>query len=120
VDAEAQALYERCFPHVPTALLAHLYRAGEAFPPNTAPRAEGSFQHVLDAGEWTGQLTEGGQFIRFDCPACSSLMFQPNTDRGIAHALKVARAHKPDCCAERAARFAETGTAAVWPDSLDE
>jgi hypothetical protein len=111
---------EACHPHVPCALLAELHRAGEPFPQNPAPLAGGGFGHVLEAGGWTGYLLQGGEYIRFDCPDCHSLMFQPNTHRGIAHALRVARAHKPDCCAERAARFAETGVPAVWPDRLDE
>lgn len=120
MDDAARELAERCHPHVPPALLAHLYRLGEPFPLNTAPLAEDGFQHVLDASGWTGELIEGGQYIRFDCPDCHSLMFQPATVRGIMHALRVARSHKPGCCAERAARFAETGISAVWPDSLAE
>lgn len=120
MDDAARALAERCHPHVPPALLACLHRSGEPFPPNEAALARGGFQHVLDAGGWTGELIRGGQYIRFECPDCMSLMFQPNTARGMAHALRVARSHKPDCCAERAARFAETGIRAVWPDRLDE
>ena len=117
---EAAALAARCFPHVPPALLACLYRAGEPFPPNTAPLAGGGFQHVLEAGGWTGELVSDGQYLRFECPGCSSLMFQPNTDRGIMHALRVARSHKPGCCASRASRFRRTGIPAVWPDRISE
>lgn len=120
MDDAARELAQACHPHVPPALLAHLYRAGQPFPPATGPRAEGGFAHVLDVASWTGVLIQAGQYIRFDCPACSSLMFQPNTARGVIHALRVARAHKPDCCAGRAARYAETGVPAVWPDELGE
>lgn len=119
MDADAQALADFCYPHVPPALLAHLYRAGEQFPVNPEPLTTRGFKHVLRHG-LTGELVCDGQYIRFDCPDCRSLMFQPNTDRGINHALRVARSHKPDCCAQRAARYAETGIPAAWPDSLDE
>jgi hypothetical protein len=120
VDRAALDLMEACHPHVPCALLAHLHRAGEPFPPNTERLAPGGFRHVLEAGGWEGDLIQAAQYIRFYCAACRSLMFQPNTHRGIAHALKVARSHKPDCCAERAVRYAESGVPAVWPDRLDE
>jgi hypothetical protein len=120
VDDAARQLLEACHPHVPCALLAHLHRLGQPFPQNTAPLAEGGFRHVLEAGGWRGRLVQGGQYIRFDCDQCHSLMFQPNTARGTGLALRVARSHKPGCCAERAARFAETGIPAVWPDRLDE
>lgn len=119
-EAEAARLAERCYPHVPAALLACLHRSGRPFPPMDAPLAAGGFSHVLEAGGWEGDLILGGTYIRFRCPDCSSLMFQPNTDRGIMHALRVAKVHKPGCCAERAARFAGTGTAAAWPDRLGE
>lgn len=120
MDQAARELMEACRPHVPTALLAHLYRTGQPFPPNTAPLAAGGFGHVLEAGGLTGELIQAGQYIRFGCGACHSVMFQPNTHRGISHALRVARAHRPRCCAERAARYAETGVPPVWPDRLDE
>jgi hypothetical protein len=120
LDAEAQALAERCAPHVPPALLAHLYRAGQPFPAHSVPLARSGFQHVLDLWGWTGELLNGGMYIRFDGCACHTILFEPNTDRGIAHAYRVAFAHKPDCCAERAARYTVTGVPAPWPDSLDE
>lgn len=120
MDAAARRLLEACRPHVPPALLAHLYRTGQRFPPNEAPLAGCGFGHVLDESGWGGRLLEGGAYIRFDCPDCHSVMFEPNTLRGIRHALRVARRHKPGCCAERAARFAETGIPAVWPDRIDE
>jgi hypothetical protein len=120
MDHAARQLAQACHPHVPPALLAHLYRAGLPFPPVTGPLAEGGFAHVLEVASWTGELVQAGQYIRFGCPACSSLMFEPNTARGIMHAQRVARTHKPDCCGQRAARFAETGVPAVWPDRLDE
>lgn len=121
MDAAARQLLEACRPHVPAALLAHLYRTGQPFPPNEAPLAACGFGHVLErSGGWTGRLIEGGAYIRFDCPDCSSVMFQPATLRGIRHALRVALTHKPGCCAERAARYAETGIPAAWPDRLDE
>ena len=120
MDQAARQLLEACRPHVPAALLAHLHRTGQPFPPNEAELAEGGYQHVLEAGGWTGYLVGRGYYIRFDCPDCHSLMFQPNTARGIRHALRVARGHKPDCCAERAARYARTGVPAAWPDRLDE
>lgn len=120
MDDAARQLLETCHPHVPAALLAECCRRGWAFPRNPGELAAGGFGHVLTAGGWTGATVHDGQYIRFDCPACSSLMFQPNTRRGIVHALRVARAHKPGCCDQRAARYRETGVPAVWPDRLDE
>lgn len=116
MDEPARQLLDACAPHVPCALLAHLWRLGEPFPVHAEPRAEGGFQHVLDAGGWTGGLISGGAYVVFRCPDCLSIMFQPNTARGIAHALKVAQNHKPDCCAERA----QAGVITAWPDRLDE
>jgi hypothetical protein len=106
--------------HVPCGRLAALWRAGEDFPALDEPCADGGYQHVLAAGGWDGELVNDGSQVRFWCPDCSTLMFQPNTARGHAHALKVALAHKPDCCRERAERFAGTGEVTAWPDSEDE
>lgn len=118
MDDAARQLMEQCHPHVPPALLAHLYRLGQPFPDNTAKLADPRPDYSL---QWlTGRLLENGQYVRYDCPDCHSLMFQPNTERGIRHARTVDQAHKPDCCAERAERYAQTGVPAVWPDRLDE
>lgn len=113
-------LAARCHPHVPPAYLAHLYREKRLFPLNPMTPTTESFQPVLDICGWSGVLICNGEYIRFDCPDCSSLMFQPNTKRGISHAMRVASMHKPRCCDERAARFAQTGVPAVWPDYVDE
>lgn len=135
MKAAVADLLRRCAPHVPCAALAELWRAGEPFPtggetrrgevrgnepPVDAAPDSGGFQHVLDTGGWTGELLTSGDYIRFDCPDCHSLLFEPNTRRGIAHALRVARAHRPRCCADRAACYARTGVPAVWPDRVDE
>jgi hypothetical protein len=105
---------------VPPAYLAHLYREKQLFPRNEAELTTASFQPVLEICGWSGEYICNGEYIRFDCPDCMSLMFQPNTNRGIFHAMKVASAHKPQCCQERADLFAKTGVPAVWPDYLDE
>lgn len=106
--------------HVPCGALAAMWRDGEDFPVLDEPSAQEGFQHVLDAGGLDGEEISGGSYIRFRCPDCQTLMFQPNTDRGIAHALTVALAHRPDCCAERAAAYEASGEVTAWPDTEAE
>lgn len=121
MDEAAKKLADRFSPHVPTALLAHLYREKELFPLNRAQLDDSGIKEVLDASKsWTAEVICNGQYIQFNCPDCHSLMFQPCTKRGVTHAMRVATMHKPRCCAERLEKFTETGIPAVWPDSLDE
>ena len=102
-------------PHVTAVLLADLWRKGQHFPPLAGPRAQGGFAHVTAAyGE--GRLICNGQYIEFRCPACLTLLFEPNTDRGLAHALRVSAHHKPACCAERAFLYRASGIVTAWPD----
>lgn len=101
----------------PTAAsLAALWRQERHFPPLPGPRATGGFGHVTRAGMGEGKLICGGQYIQFRCPACLTLLFEPNTDRGIAHAMRVAESHKPGCCADRAYLYRASGTVTAWPD----
>lgn len=107
--------------HIPTGKLAALWREGSEFPPLTEPVSGLGLAHVL--GRVTClrcELFGDGSYLRFWCDDCRSVMFQSNTDRGIAHGLKVDRAHKPDCCAERRIRYEATGVPPVWPDTEDE
>ena len=102
-------------PHLTAAVLADRWRKGQHFPPLPGPRAGGGFDHVTAAyGE--GRLICNGQYIEFRCPACLTLLFEPNTDRGIAHALRVSSAHKPACCAERAFLYRAARIVTAWPD----
>ena len=101
--------------HIQPRHLAELWRAGQEFPPLTEPRAAGGFGSVLQyCPSYQAQLVNGGDFIRFLCPDCQSVMFHSNTDRGIRHAAKVAAVHKPGCCAARQRQF--RGTPSAWPD----
>ena len=120
MDAAARELLDACAPHVPTALLAHLYRLGEPFPEQAEPRPERDLAWILGQVTCLGCELHGDGYLRFWCDDCHSVMFQPFTDRGVAHGLRVDGSHKPDCCAERKIRYEATGVPPVWPDRLDE
>lgn len=103
--------------HIGAARLAELHRAGEPFPPLTEPHAATGFAHVLAPSEfYRGTLICGGDYIRFQCAECQSLLFEPNTHRGIAHARRVGIAHLGACCAERKAAWRDHRTEKAWPD----
>ena len=126
MDAAARELLDACAPHVPTALLAHLYRLGEPFPPQTEPRSGVPLDAVfairaeLGLPQYTADYVNGGDYIRFQCTGCQTLVFQPGTDRGIRFEARMARDHLRDCCDERRAEYERTGVVTCWPDRLDE
>ncbi len=96
-----------------TATLARLRRAGLPFPlDHGEPEAEPGGEHVTEQYGVHGELTGDGRYLRFWCPDCDTEMFQPNSPRGVRYARDVAKGHKPDCCAERAA----WGRPSIWPD----
>lgn len=93
--------------------LAVLLRAGMPFPEDHGEEpAEPGGEYAT--GEWgvLGEIMPGGKYLRFWCPDCQTSMYQANSDRGIRHARKVARVHKPACCERRAAG----GKPSTWPD----
>jgi hypothetical protein len=96
-----------------TADLARLRRAGLPFPADHGeePAPWGAEASCVEFGV-LGEVMPGGLYLRFWCPVCQTDMFQANSSRGILHARKVARTHKPLCCAQRAA----WGHPSVWPD----
>jgi hypothetical protein len=74
----------------------------------------------LGLPQYTAEYICGGDYIRFQCTGCQTIVFQPNTDRGIAHEMKMARSHPQDCCDERRTAYVRTGIVTAWPDRLDE
>jgi hypothetical protein len=112
--------------HVPPGVLAALWRAGQEFPPAGEPRSAMSLDAVfatrtaLGLPQYTAEYICDGDYIRFQCTGCQTIVFQPNTDRGILFEAKMARSHPQDCCDERRTAYVRTGIVTAWPDTGDE
>lgn len=100
-------------PITHAAILARLARAGLPFPDDHGepPAPPGGEQSCEEFGV-PGEVMPGGRYLRFWCPDCLTDMYEPNSPRGIIHARKTARSHKPACCAQRKS----WGVPTVWPD----
>lgn len=111
--------------HIPPSVLAALWREGKDFPAHGEPRATRSLDPIFairaSAGlpQYTAEYICGGEYIRFQCTGCQTIVFQPNTDRGIGFEAKMARDHPQDCCDERRAAYERTGIVTAWPDAGD-
>ena len=122
MDAEAQAVASRHYPHRPPALLAHLYRAGQRFPPMLLPRRSGDAGwdaimaiHPNCAGRVMDEY-DGG-YCEWTCKRCPVILWTENTDAAMRYMHRVATLHHVTdltCCDESLAG----GVRRPWPDTL--
>lgn len=96
------------------AALAALARAGLPFPGDHGEQpAQPGGEHSCTEFGVLGEVMPGGAYLHFWCPGCDSHMYQANSGRGVIHARKISKPHKPSgCCAERAT----WGKPSIWPD----
>lgn len=120
MDPVARDIWEASKPHAPAALLAYLARENLPFPSTGVPMAAPGLDQIIAISGWT-VARYGPEYLLFRCPECRTSMYQPASQTGMTHALRVARKHKvpkrgtgPICCDQRAALDQET----IWPDSL--
>lgn len=97
------------------ARLATLVREGVPFPRDPGERvAMPGGERCIEQYGVTGELLGQRRYIRFHCADCLTDMYEVNSARGIIHAQKIGRFHKPGCCAQRAA----AGVPSIWPDGV--